>query len=233
PVVRVPTRIASNCVIHTMACHRHKSEKYGAIVGEAIKASRQGRAVLIGTHSVAESQEIERRLQETKVSCELLNGVQDADEATVIAAAGQRGRITVATNLAGRGTDISLSSDVRDAGGLHVIVGQIHALARVDRQLVGRSARCGDPGSSRTFVAADDELLVEYAPWISRAIERRCHDQNSEATPAIVKAIDQIQAECERASARQRISNLSIEMESESKLSSIPNSERPTACWAL
>lgn len=233
PVVRIPTRIESKRVMYTPVCLDRQSAKHAAIVDEAIEVASQGRAVLIGTHSICESEAIASRLQDCKVAFELLNGAQDADEADVVAGAGQRGRITVATNLAGRGTDIALSPDVREAGGLHVIVGQVHALDRVDRQLIGRSARCGDPGSARSFFAADDELFVDHAPWISRAIDRRCRCENTEATPAIIKAIEQVQTECQTVSARRRISNLSAEMKMESKLLSTGETPRPTACWAL
>lgn len=239
PVISIPTRIESKRIIHATFCFDCQTAKNTAIVDEAIEFACQGRAVLIGTHSISESSEIASRLHDRDVVFELLNGVQDADEAEVVAGAGQPRRITVATNLAGRGTDIGLASDVRDAGGLHVIVGQVHPLSRVDRQLIGRSARCGDPGSARSFIAADDDLLVGNAPWISRAIQRRCQEGPNEATagieatPVIVRAIEQVQSECQSVSARQRITSLSAEMNLESKLTSIDKTERPTACWAL
>ena len=233
PVASIPTRIESKRIVHTSVCFDCQSSKHAAIVEEAIEFAKRVRAVLIGTHSVAESDKIAGFLKNRGVNFELLNGVQDADEAEVVAKAGQPGRITVATNLAGRGTDIALDLKTREAGGLHVIVGQVHSLHRVDRQLIGRSARSGDPGSARSFIAADDDLLVSNAPWISRAIERRCQQGSAETTAAIDRAIQQVQTERESVSARMRITNLSAELGLESSLASNHESERPTACWAL
>ena len=93
----------------------------------------------------------------------MLNARQDAREAEIIAQAGQRGRITVATNMAGRGTDIVLSPEVRQAGGLHVILSECHDAGRIDRQLFGRAGRQGDPGSCEAIVSLDDELFVAHA----------------------------------------------------------------------
>ncbi len=147
-------------------------EKLTAIGDETETIIRAGRAVLIGTLNIAESVEVASELTARGLTLQLLNGVQDADEAAVIAKAGQPSAITVATNLAGRGTDIKLHPTVAERGGLHVIVTQKHSLSRVDRQLIGRSARCGDPGTARVFVSAADVLAQDHAPWIGRAIER-------------------------------------------------------------
>lgn len=137
--------------------------RWAAVVERAAGMHAGGRAVLIGTRSVAASELVSQRLTTAGLPHALLNARQDADEAAIIAQAGQPGRITVATNMAGRGTDIVLSPEVRAAGGLHVILSEYHDAARIDRQLFGRAGRQGDPGSCEAIVALDDELFVAHA----------------------------------------------------------------------
>lgn len=172
PVVAVPLRISSKRKVLPDLLATTRAEKLSAIATEADRISRDGRAVLIGTLSIADSLQVAQELAALGLNYRMLNGVQDEDEAGVIRLAGQRGAVTVATNLAGRGTDIALEDEVAAAGGLHVIVMESHAWSRVDRQLIGRCARCGDPGSSRVFRSAEDRLLVDHGPWIARAILR-------------------------------------------------------------
>jgi preprotein translocase subunit SecA len=137
--------------------------RWDAVLASARSMSEAGRAVLIGTRSVAASEIIGTRLDAAGLAHEVLNARQDAREAEIIAAAGEPGRITVATNMAGRGTDILLSPEVKAAGGLHVILTEYHDSARIDRQLYGRSGRQGDPGSFESLVSMDDELFVAHA----------------------------------------------------------------------
>lgn len=170
----------------------HKERKWAAIANQTRVMIQAGRAVLIGTLSIAESLEVAAELELCGIAFELLNGVQDADEAALVALAGQPGAVTVATNLAGRGTDIPLNAEVKRAGGLHVIVTQKHVLARVDRQLIGRCARCGDPGTTQTFISADDTLVANHAPWIARAIHRYCNG-SSVAPPDLSKHLLRVQ----------------------------------------
>jgi preprotein translocase subunit SecA len=118
-----------------------------------------GRPVLVGTDSVADSEALSRHLSEAGLSHAVLNARQDRHEADVVAAAGNPGAITVATNMAGRGTDIALAPGVAAEGGLHVISCQQNASQRMDRQLIGRCARQGDPGSAEKFIALDGKLL--------------------------------------------------------------------------
>ncbi len=124
----------------------------------------RGVPVLVGTRSVASSEEISRRLLAAGRVHKVLNAAQTASEAAIVAEAGGQGKITVATNMAGRGTDIKIAKAVAALGGLHVVATDPATSYRVDRQLFGRAARQGDPGSAQMFAAADDELLVSATP---------------------------------------------------------------------
>jgi preprotein translocase subunit SecA len=132
-----------------------------------------GRPVLVGTRSVAASEQVSRALAEAgRIEHEVLNARQDKQEADIVAAAGQPGRITVATNMAGRGTDIKLTADVVEAGGLHVIITEFHESARIDRQLFGRCARQGNPGTFEAIVSLEDELFRRFVGSQLRTIAR-------------------------------------------------------------
>jgi preprotein translocase subunit SecA len=135
--------------------------------------------VLVGTRSVAASEHLSKLLEQAKLPFQLLNARQDENEAQIVAQAGEPGRITVATNMAGRGTDIKLPAGVAERGGLHVICTERHDSGRIDRQLFGRCGRQGDPGSVETFVSVADELVTTHlkpagqlAPpqWAGRAL---------------------------------------------------------------
>lgn len=136
-------------------------DKYLALAEEVRAMTRQGRPVLIGTRTIQHSRSLSSFLDESGIGHALLNGVQDRAEADIISQAGQPARVTVATNMAGRGTDILISKEVRAAGGLHVIGTEFHESARIDRQLAGRAARQGDPGSFRQLACFEDSLLIE------------------------------------------------------------------------
>lgn len=134
-------------------------EKYHAIVKDVEKVHGEGRPILIGTESVDVSEKLSRILKQNKLEPTVLNAKNHASEAAIIAEAGKRGAITVATNMAGRGTDIKLKEGVAELGGLHVIGTTRHQSRRIDRQLRGRGARQGDPGSSRFYVSFEDQLM--------------------------------------------------------------------------
>ena len=137
----------------------NEKAKFEAVVEQTRQMVERGRAVLIGTRTVEKSETLSAMLTAAGVEHLVLNARQDQQENDIIAKAGQPGRVTVATNMAGRGTDIKLHPDVRDAGGLHVIGTERHDAARVDRQLAGRAGRQGDPGSAQFFLSLEDQLL--------------------------------------------------------------------------
>jgi preprotein translocase subunit SecA len=140
-------------------------DKWQAILEEIQILNQQGRPVLVGTRSIDKSETLSRLLQANGIEHAVLNARHIAQEADIVAQAGQRGKVTVATNMAGRGTDIRLGPGVAELGGLHVICTELHEAARIDRQLIGRCGRQGDPGTYRQYLALDDEILLAgYGP---------------------------------------------------------------------
>ena len=139
--------------------YKTKREKYNAIIDEISEMHKQGRPVLVGTTSVEISELLSRMLKMKGLKHNVLNAKLHQKEADIVAEAGKSGTITIATNMAGRGTDIKLSAEVKNAGGLAIIGTERHESRRVDRQLRGRSGRQGDPGSSQFFVSLEDELM--------------------------------------------------------------------------
>lgn len=172
PVVVLPTH--RPCVRRKYADRYFASldSKLDAIVGETLRLVEYGRPVLIGTRSVEVSERVSRRLAGAGLPHDLLNAARPEEEASIIARAGAAARVTVATNMAGRGTDISLTPESAAAGGLHVIMTERHGSRRIDRQLAGRAGRQGDPGSSVGILSLDDELLDQLPQWLARFLRR-------------------------------------------------------------
>ncbi|MES5953587.1 accessory Sec system translocase SecA2 [Bacillus fungorum] len=137
--------------------------KYKAVCAEVINIHKKERPILIGTMSILQSETVARYLDEAKLPYQLLNAKSTEQEADLIALAGKKGKITIATNMAGRGTDILLEKGVHELGGLHVIGTERHESRRVDNQLKGRAGRQGDPGSSQFFLSLEDEMMQRYA----------------------------------------------------------------------
>jgi len=146
------------------------ARKWAAVVAEVRELVALGRPVLVGARSIDKSERLSELLKHAGILHSVLHARRLADEAVVVARAGERGRVTVATNMAGRGTDIRLGRGVAELGGLHVVGTELHESARIDRQLFGRCARQGDPGSYRQFVALDDEIPERRT---QRQVERR------------------------------------------------------------
>ena len=158
-MVRLPTNRPCIRRHNGWRIYRHDSQKWDAIVDEIRRAHHTGRPVLVGTRNVLASEELSRRLTALGLAHRVLNARRYAEEAQIIAEAGKAGRITVATNMAGRGTDIRLDHQAKEAGGLYVIATELHESGRVDRQLAGRAGRQGDPGGNIIFASLDDQLF--------------------------------------------------------------------------
>jgi preprotein translocase subunit SecA len=158
-VVGIPTNVPVIRKDQQDLVYKTKREKYKAVIDEIEALSSVGRPVLVGTTSVEVSELLSRMLQQKKINHNVLNAKQHAKEAQVVAEAGLPGAVTIATNMAGRGTDIKLGPGVKEAGGLAIIGTERHESRRVDRQLRGRAGRQGDPGSSQFFVSLEDELM--------------------------------------------------------------------------
>ena len=140
-------------------------DKWHAIIEDLVEQHALGRPVLVGTRSIDKSELLAHLLMERGIEHAVLNARHVAKEAEIVAAAGQVGKVTVATNMAGRGTDVRLGPGVHELGGLHVICSELHEAQRIDRQLIGRCGRQGDPGTYRQFLALDDEILeTAYGP---------------------------------------------------------------------
>lgn len=166
--LRIPTHRPSRRRRLADRCWSLSGDRWCAIADRAVEISRAGRAVLIGTRSVEASEQLSLLLTERGAEHRVLNARQDKAEADIVAHAGESGCITVATNMAGRGTDIRLNEHVRAQGGLHVILSEFHESARVDRQLFGRCARQGEPGSAEAMVSLEDELFRRYVPILRK-----------------------------------------------------------------
>ena len=139
--------------------YKTEREKYNAVIAEIVRLVNEGRPVLVGTTSVEISELLSRMLKLRGIKHNVLNAKQHQLEAQIVAEAGRKGQVTIATNMAGRGTDIKLSQEVKDLGGLAIIGTERHESRRVDRQLRGRAGRQGDPGSSQFFVSLEDKLM--------------------------------------------------------------------------
>ncbi|MCA9307827.1 MAG: hypothetical protein KDA16_14960, partial [Phycisphaerales bacterium] len=152
------------------------SEKFAAVVEEVAAMHLQGRPVLVGTRTVEHSEALSALLSAAGFSHEVLNAVRHREEAEIISRAGHQGQITIATNMAGRGTDIKIPPAVLALGGLHVIVLEHNLAARIDRQLLGRTARQGEPGSARCYLCPEDELFRRFLhPMMLKRVSAAVH----------------------------------------------------------
>jgi preprotein translocase subunit SecA len=158
-VVEIPTNRAISRIDHQDYVYRTVREKYNAVAEEIVKLTQAGRPVLVGTTSVEISELLSRMLKLRGIKHNVLNAKMHQKEADIVAEAGQAGTVTIATNMAGRGTDIKLGAGVKEAGGLAIVGTERHESRRVDRQLRGRAGRQGDPGSTQFFVSLEDNLM--------------------------------------------------------------------------
>ena len=205
PVVTLPTD--RPCIRKHLPDRIFATEdaKWKAIVDAIRRVNQTGRPVLVGTRSVGSSERLSRMLTEVGLGNQVLNAVRHKEEAQVVAAAGQRGRITVATNMAGRGTDIKLGAGVAEVGGLHVLATERHEAGRIDRQLFGRCARQGDPGTCQAIVSLEDELVKRHAPHISSSLRRRYGGREGEVRSRLARiSFNVAQRRAERMALSQR-----------------------------
>ena len=161
-VVEIPTNKPVIRNDYPDAIYGTKKAKFQALIEEIMNVHATGQPILVGTISVETSEYISKLLSQRKIRHEVLNAKNHAREADIIAKAGQKGAVTIATNMAGRGTDIKLGEGVRELGGLAVLGSERHESRRIDNQLRGRSGRQGDPGYSRFYVSVQDELMVRF-----------------------------------------------------------------------
>ncbi len=199
-VLGIPTHLSCKRKDFDDEIYMTEREKYNAILAEIQKIHKEGRPILIGTESVDISEKLSRILKQNKLEHTTLNAKQHAKEAEIIAQAGTKGAITIATNMAGRGTDIKLKENVSELGGLHVIGTSRHSSRRIDRQLRGRGGRLGDPGSSKFFISFEDSLMRLFASPRMTALLQRFRPPEGEPISAKVlnKSIEAAQKRVEQ-----------------------------------
>jgi preprotein translocase subunit SecA len=170
PSVVVPPRLPNRLRVPGPRHFATWSAKFDALIDAAVALQQEGKAVLVGTRRISDSERVAEALASRGVECAVLNAKQHDQEAMVIAAAGEVGRVTVATNMAGRGTDILLSEQVLINGGLQVLMLEPHESSRVDWQLFGRAGRQGAPGFARAYVSLEDDLLKRHIAWFAKPL---------------------------------------------------------------
>ncbi len=198
-VVVIPTNVQVIRNDHEDLVYKTKREKYNAVIDEIVKLNKEGRPVLVGTTSVEISELLSRMLKMKGLKHNVLNAKLHQREAEIVAEAGKTGTITIATNMAGRGTDIKLTAEVKKAGGLAIIGTERHESRRVDRQLRGRAGRQGDPGSSQFFVSLEDDLMRLFGSERISGIMDKLGLKDGEMIqhPMITKSIERAQKKVE------------------------------------
>ncbi|KIL36705.1 preprotein translocase subunit SecA [Cohnella kolymensis] len=198
-VVQVPTNRPMIREDKADVVYKSENGKYRAVVDEIVERHKTGQPVLVGTVSIENSERVADMLKKKGVPHQVLNAKYHAEEAAIIANAGQKGTVTIATNMAGRGTDIVLGEGVADVGGLHIMGTERHESRRIDNQLRGRSGRQGDPGSSQFYLSMQDELMRRFgADNIMGMMERLGFDEDSPIeSRMITRAIESAQKRVE------------------------------------
>lgn len=195
-VISIPTNRPIQRMDYPDAIFANQKLKFNALVKEVIACHEKGQPVLVGTISVEVSEQLSDKLREIGIKHEVLNAKNHAREAEIIALAGRKGAVTIATNMAGRGTDIKINDEVRELGGLAVLGSERHESRRIDNQLRGRSGRQGDPGYSRFYVSLRDELMVRFGGEKLEGLFDKLGDEQIES-PMVTKAITSAQKRVE------------------------------------
>lgn len=199
-VMVIPTNKPCIRVDQNDVIFKTRRDKYAAVIRQVQEANKKGQPVLVGTASVEASELLSRMLKRSKIVHSVLNAKFHQKEAEIVANAGRKGSVTIATNMAGRGTDIKLGEGVRELGGLFVIGTERHESRRIDRQLRGRCARQGDPGVSKFFVSLEDDLMRLFANAgpISKILEKSMSEDEELAHPALNWSIENAQKKVEQ-----------------------------------
>ncbi|MCM2264709.1 MAG: prepilin peptidase [Desulfuromonadales bacterium] len=212
PVLTIPTNRPCQRLHAADRIFVDEEAKWLEIVAEIERCHATGRPVLVGTRSVKMSEKLAALLTAKGLTFSLLNAVKHQEEANIVAMAGAPGALTIATNMAGRGTDIKLGRGVAEQGGLHVIATERHESGRIDRQLFGRCARQGDPGSSQAFVSLNDELIRRFAtPQVRGVLSGAVASEAPGARKVAEKSIAMAQRNAEQLAFKQRSSVLKMD----------------------
>lgn len=195
-VISIPTNRPVQRIDYPDAIFANQKLKFNALVKEVIACHEKGQPVLVGTISVEVSEQLSDMLRDMGIKHEVLNAKNHAREAEIIALAGRKGAVTIATNMAGRGTDIKINDEVRALGGLAVLGSERHESRRIDNQLRGRSGRQGDPGYSRFYVSLRDELMIRFGGEKLEGLFDKLGDEQIES-PMVTKAISSAQKRVE------------------------------------
>jgi preprotein translocase subunit SecA len=204
PMVIIPLREPSQRLELTPRYYSSEENKIDAIVTDLIDRNCHGQPVLVGTRTIEQCHRLSARLTSEGIRHEVLNGMQDAEEATLVGQAGCFGSVTIATNMAGRGTDIKPDNAALEAGGLHVIGFERNQSRRIDRQLLGRAGRQGEPGSGQFHVSADDEIVLRYDAGFSKILRRLSHVEEGNPNAVFDQRIQKLQSMAERESYQSR-----------------------------
>ncbi|MDF3130145.1 DEAD/DEAH box helicase [Kiritimatiellaeota bacterium B1221] len=205
PTVKIPTHRPVIRKEQPAQTYFTREEKFAAMVEEAKGMACEGRSVLIGTRTVSDSERLAELFAQSKICPQVLNAVRHEEEAQIVSRAGEAGMVTIATNMAGRGTDIHVPEAVLLKGGLHVMMAECNASGRIDRQLLGRTGRQGNPGTYRQFHSLEDELFQRFLPKLQRArISAAMKGGLPGARGLLLKSIDRAQALSEKGGVKQR-----------------------------
>lgn len=198
PVVPIPRNKPSQAVVLPTRVFTTEAAKLDAIVRDISERKRVGQPVLVGTRTIGNSEKLAAALESAGIAHRVLNARQDEEEAGIVSAAGEIGAVTIATNMAGRGTHIHLADGVPELGGLHVIALELEESRRIDLQLTGRTARQGQPGSHQTFLSADDFVIRRYSPTEAERLAAAKADAKGEVASRWEGVFRQAQARAEK-----------------------------------
>ncbi|PLT31031.1 accessory Sec system translocase SecA2 [Peribacillus deserti] len=221
-VITIPTNKEIQRIDMEDLVYQKAEDKVKKIVSEVQRLNKEGRPVLIGTTSIAQSEDLSEHLEKAGIKHQILNAKTEEDEAKVISMAGQKGQVMLATNMAGRGTDIMLGEGVRESGGLHIIGTERHESNRIDMQLRGRSGRQGDPGSTQFIISLEDDLFTYYDEEEKEKFEKKVKTDETGLvlSPDPVKYVKKVQETIENMfySSRSHLLKLENVMDEQSKV---------------